>query len=309
MNDKAKVNVGIVEALARFNEERGHDSFGLFSSMGVIKRVGRIGGGGFPRAWIAANKKSRYMVGHTRFATRGDVTRKNTHPFAYDRAHKVMGSHNGVVPAPREYVVDSMWLFDVLASDGVEGLKSLHGRGSWGLAFVLDGEFYLAASNQELAVCVVDGVLYFSSDIFHLEQACGWSGVECYDLDDVIVKITEDGEFEVTELGSKAVESYVSADVSDFGWAWSDYETVGTTTVGDDDDVDEYEFDSRLEAWREYEGTGLDWIRDEAPACRLDDYGYDRYGYDRDWYADADDYEKFKDQILENALGNCNWRR
>jgi len=195
----SKPDLDLLAILACLNEARGPHSFGFMSETSFIKRKGSITSA-YPETWINSNDNSRYIFGHTRYATRGARNRRNAHPFFYSNVHEVGGVHNGVVPAPDYYNVDSQWIFDELSWQGIEALDYIGGR--WGLAFTLDGDTYLAAYNQELSICKLNGVLYFSSDVFDLEDALELAGTDadCIELDNVLLRINKDNTFTVYEL-------------------------------------------------------------------------------------------------------------
>lgn len=280
-NKDSQIDSDIIRQLAMLNETRGRDSFGFFAESSFLKRTGTISSQ-YPETWVRQNDQSRYMGAHTRFATRGDVTRRNCHPFFFDGpAGTVIGIHNGVVPAPNHYTVDSEWIFDGIAQEGLEFLLTLDGY--WGIAFVFNGEFYLAASNQELAFCIdSQDVLYFSSDEFHLQQA---TGLDCHEVDDMIIKIRDDFSFEVTELESRG-----------FGY--------GYWYADDEDDYmeqktwDNWKLNKKTKAW---EPCGKDELVDT-------DYGSeweDKEGLSMDWLDEDDAYPEFKKRF--HQLSDKEW--
>jgi len=74
------------------------------------------------RAIIAQQHKSRFIIGHNRAATRGDVKTSNAHPF---QNGPVLGVHNGTVQAyaglsPNAFThpVDSAHIYAAIAEDG-----------------------------------------------------------------------------------------------------------------------------------------------------------------------------------------------
>ena len=125
--DNARIDKQVMYQLAKLNESRGRDSFGYFSEKSFLKRVGKITDQ-YPHTWVSQNDQSRFIGGHCRMATRGEVTRRNCHPFFFEGpAGKVVGIHNGVVPAPYSYEVDSEWIFDGIAKEGLSFLDDLDG--------------------------------------------------------------------------------------------------------------------------------------------------------------------------------------
>jgi glucosamine 6-phosphate synthetase-like amidotransferase/phosphosugar isomerase protein len=107
-----KINLGIVAALAWANRERGTDSLGYFDSSGRMTKRATDPATAMRdeklQKWLKNSQDSAWFIaGHTRFATRGSVNRRNSHPFRYGR---IIGSHNGMVGAPGKFKVDSEFL-------------------------------------------------------------------------------------------------------------------------------------------------------------------------------------------------------
>jgi hypothetical protein len=120
---------------------------------------------------------SWFVIGHTRAATRGNVTRKNAHPF---RRGKWVGVHNGIISAPTTCEVDSMHLWEQLKRYKGDYQKAWENIwGNWGLAWYDGNHVYLQAHDQSLASVTISGVTYFSSDHRHLSAVTGVN--ECWD--------------------------------------------------------------------------------------------------------------------------------
>jgi hypothetical protein len=164
----------VVRCLALANRERGTDGLGFFDNHGTIAKDD-----GDPALCLAVTDEIRnffnpvegrwFVAGHTRWSTRGKDIKENCHPFKYGR---VIGSHNGVVPAPSSYTVDSEFLFDLLElcdNDYQAALGDV--GGSFALTWSFERAFYLLAHKNPLHLAVVDNNLYYSSDKYHL-AAC-----------------------------------------------------------------------------------------------------------------------------------------
>jgi hypothetical protein len=134
-------------------------------------------------------QESWFIAGHTRFATRGKVNRRNSHPFRYGR---IIGSHNGMCDAPLKFNVDSEYLFWALNKHRGDYNKALGDvRGYWGLSWFDGNEFTLTVHNGDLALTEVEGVWYYSSDWKHLESCTGKSSRKLADGE--VVKFNDQG--------------------------------------------------------------------------------------------------------------------
>lgn len=113
---------------------------------------------------------------HTRGGTRGGALDANAHPFIYGQpGQEIILSHNGVVDAPQEYAVDSMWMADLLSKHAPgeyqEALKAVAG---WFALTWLDRrtkEVYFLNWDAQLSFVEEEGVLYYSSNPDHLRVA------------------------------------------------------------------------------------------------------------------------------------------
>ncbi len=163
------------------------------------------------KKWLQHSVESSWFVaGHTRFATRGSVNRRNSHPFRYGR---IIGSHNGMCEAPQKFKVDSEHLFWALNKARGDYQKALeHIAGYWGLTWYDSEHFYLLCSSGELAYEVIDGVLYYSSSWSHLDSCTG--GNSTVIKDGQVIRISADGAIaNSSDLDSpiKAFESKTAA--------------------------------------------------------------------------------------------------
>jgi hypothetical protein len=130
----------ILASLAAAMDTRGRHSWGVYLAdkqhfvKGLGSAITRLGGG-FDA--VKAAQSSRVVLGHTRFATVGDKTVENAHPFEIiGREQVIIGAHNGGISNhfdmnrkyKREYAVDSMHIFGHIA-DGIS-LEELRGYGA-----------------------------------------------------------------------------------------------------------------------------------------------------------------------------------
>ncbi len=207
-----KINLGIMRALTWANRERGTDSCGFFNSTGkMTKRAGdpsKVLLDAKVSKWLKASRDSSWFIaGHTRFATRGKVNRRNSHPFRYGR---IIGSHNGMCDAPDRFQVDSEYLFWALNRKRGDYNKALDQIGGyWGLSWFDGDDFYLMSHHGELAVVMVDGVWYYSSSWKHLD-AC--TGGDCHTLGEGEVwKFNAGGLVGSSNVKDSGVKAFVSA--------------------------------------------------------------------------------------------------
>ena len=211
-------DAGILRALTWANRERGTDSLGFFDSSGKMTK-----GAGDPcdvlrkkrvKKWLKQSRKTEWFVaGHTRFATRGKVNRRNSHPFRYGR---IIGSHNGMCDAPQKFTVDSEFLFHSLnkaRGDYQKGLEDISGY--FGLSWYDGSDFYLLCHSGELAYDIIDGVLYYSSSWSHLDSCTGGNSTVL--SEGQVIRISPDGtiadstdtDSPVAKFTSKSYSQYV----------------------------------------------------------------------------------------------------
>jgi hypothetical protein len=166
------------------NQERGTDSLGFFDSTGKMIKCAETPSEALCKdnisTWLNAScngsKKldrpaSWFIAGHTRLATRGKVNRQNSHPFRYGR---IIGSHNGMVDAPKGYVVDSQHLFDTLhRQNGDYNTAWAEITGYWAVTWFDDSAFYMQVHNGDLTVARKGDVWYYSSSWSHLKSCIG----------------------------------------------------------------------------------------------------------------------------------------
>ncbi len=282
-----KWNPNVVRTLAIANRERGTDALGFFDSTGRM-----VKGASDPMKVVAQENVSTWLensvsgtektdatwfvAGHTRLGTRGSNCRKNAHPFRYG---KIIGSHNGMVDAPQDYKVDSMYLIDSLnEADGDYNKAWGEISGYWGMTW-FDGEaFYIQTHNNTISMAEVDGVWYYSSDDEHLKAAIGHHE-EIYSLaTGETWKFTfVDGEIVCEQIdnfvstGAKYVKkgwnssTYRNYSGNNYGSYTSDYDTTGedyfsgksygtgasTDDKCVDDNVKDWDSDWR-DAWSDY---------------------------------------------------------
>lgn len=263
-------NVGIMRALTIVNEQRGSDSVGFFdSTLRMIKAAVNPSDGIRQKnisAWLDnSSEDTWFCAGHTRFATQGGVSRKTSHPFRYGR---IVGSHNGIVDAPDQYVVDSQYLFDSLnkaRGDYNKAWKEIVGY--WAVSWFDGKNFYLQVHNGELNICEYKGCWYYSSSSKHLESCVGFNKTIRKLTEGETLKFSPDGSMTVIEPFVSTAPDYW---IKKFGCSnvnWDSkrgkiiyYNNKGTATTGNQVARgtvydDEYTSDSNVksfdEEWRE----------------------------------------------------------
>jgi glucosamine 6-phosphate synthetase-like amidotransferase/phosphosugar isomerase protein len=115
-NEGSKINRKFIKLIMKANDRRGGHSTGYYDGDFFTKVVGKS-----PLLIGEMNKlKTNVFIGHTRYATHGEISCANQHPFQYDN---IVGAHNGVVRNyvevgeefnQSETVVDSQMIFKCL---------------------------------------------------------------------------------------------------------------------------------------------------------------------------------------------------
>ncbi len=165
------------------------------------------------RDWLKHSQTSTWFVaGHTRFATRGKVNRRNSHPFRYGR---IIGSHNGMCQAPQKFEVDSEHLFWALNKERGDYQKALESiSGYWGLSWYDGQHLYLMCHSGELAYDIIDGVLYYSSSWSHLDSCTG--GDSNVLKDGQVIRIGSDGTVDCSFDKNSPVKPFVTATAASY---------------------------------------------------------------------------------------------
>lgn len=172
--------------LARYNDERGGDSWGVVGINADGPHVSR--GLGDLSDHVYELCEFQTLFAHTRFASSGEVNIKNAHPF---RVGKILGAHNGAVynhaelcdQLKRRFPVDSIHLFahlnenrpfdELVARGAIEWIK-LEDPKTIYLSKLFAGELaiYGIGNNRH----DLDGVVW-SSNYKHLLKALYCTGI------------------------------------------------------------------------------------------------------------------------------------
>lgn len=225
--------------LSQGNDLRGGHSFGAYfvDSQRLLRGIGRMANATWPnqQSPITCSR----VICHTRYATHGDVTVANAHPF---RIEHIVGAHNGIIynhhtlneKYGRSYPVDSQHIFAHIAEG--KDLSDLSGYGA--ITYVDSREasvIYLGRfCSGELAVARLSGdkgIVWSSSDrtLVAACRAAGWS-FELLQIDDGELYMVDGTEIYST-LGKLGVSQSYRVWIDD-----EDEETWLKRMLSDDDE-------------------------------------------------------------------------
>lgn len=190
LNDAPKQKIErLAMSLPILNTERGRDSWGVYlpDADKIVKAVGVITNNGID---VIARRAT--VLGHTRQASQGAITKQNAHPFRFGN---VIGAHNGVLwnhdelneKHARAFEVDSMHIFAHLADR--KDMSDIQGSGA--IWWYQDERVHFTRFGGHLSVAGIEqngkglGVV-FSSEQRHLDVALRLARFEYfeYELED-----------------------------------------------------------------------------------------------------------------------------
>lgn len=175
---RKKCDTGILRGLTLANRERGKEALGFFDSNQTIYKKADdpidVLAESDCTEWLdRAEREAWFIVGHTRYGTRGQNIDDNAHPFQYGN---VIGSHNGIIDAPNNYTVDSEFAIDMLDKYESNYQTALEDEwGYWTLAWYDNrkDELFISMHDNTCGIVYHRGAWYFSSDPDHLSSSLG----------------------------------------------------------------------------------------------------------------------------------------
>lgn len=129
-------------------------------------------------------RNNRVLLGHNRYATQGNITRGNAHPFEFD---KVIGAHNGtlinkgVLHNGSDFPVDSQALYNHIDMFGVkDAVKNLNG--AWALTWwnSEDDTINFLRNDQRplfTALSTAGNTIFWASEKWMISVACSRNGI------------------------------------------------------------------------------------------------------------------------------------
>ena len=216
----------LIEGLKRL-EYRGYDSAGIAvcrdGGLQVVKRKGKIKD---LQSSIPADIKGTFGIGHTRWATHGEVTDLNAHPHC-DGTGKIAVVHNGIIEnysSLKEKLEDDGYVFRTETDSEVIAhlIASLYEgdieravkdavvllRGTYGIAVIHadePGTMIGARNGSPLVLGIGEGEMFLASDVnalvAHTKQVV-------YVEDREVVTVTRDG-FTTTDLRNNPINKKV----------------------------------------------------------------------------------------------------
>lgn len=171
------INKYKIYVLGALNEQRGTDSAGIYTGNLIIKSDQRF------CLFVREKRKeiekqmknAKFLIGHTRNAVYGSITKPHAHPL---RIGKIVGVHNGILNNFKElakkeslnFQVDSEVLFYFIEKYGLDAFKKFFG--TWALVWHNTSEpnyIYFTRYGNPLSLLILPNEIFFTSELIHLQ--------------------------------------------------------------------------------------------------------------------------------------------
>tara|TARA_X000001382_G_scaffold64374_1_gene44595 strand:- start:1180 stop:2217 length:1038 start_codon:yes stop_codon:yes gene_type:complete len=267
-------SINILKAmhLLNDNDERGGHSTGIYVENGTFKKLYKTTGKSRNLLKTIDHTYAELFIGHTRYATHGEKTAENTHPYMIGN---YIGCHNGVLnnyeDLAKKYKfkvpdVDSKAIYKALEAAGTETLGE-HGGTINAVWTERDGKLYVYRRNNPLYILETEDGVYFSSLEEGLESICP-DECKVVEVEPEILFIYENGKL----IDSVAIETTYKPEPYKVVKNWTDYRNVDKGGKNYNGDYDAQWFNSYNTTYNKaYKGKGT-LLYEETPDFGLEIY-------------------------------------